>query len=134
MLASQRGCLQLSWTGQSPKVERFHTTLRGYLPRNVTFIRCLEVGGTVQLTRPIMVMAVPSYLFAQKFVSIPIPSGGQVKQTLEKIQKDFESNKAYSKVSKITKQIVKHKKLYKLHETHQGEVLKIHVSEKYDDT
>ena len=48
-----------------------------------------------------MVMAVPSYLFAQEFVSIPISSGGQVKQTLEKIQKDYESNKAYCKISKI---------------------------------
>ena len=91
---------------KSPKVESFHTTLRSYLPRNVTFIRRLVVGRTVQLTRPIMVMVIPFDLFTQEFVSIPIPSGGQVKQTLEKIQKDYEFNKAYCKISKITKQLV----------------------------
>ena len=68
-------------------------------------------------------MAVPSDLFAQEFVSIPFSSGGQVKQTLEKTEKDYESNKGYRKISKITKSFfVKRKKLYKLHEKHQGEV------------
>ena len=63
-------------------------------------------------------MVIPFDLFTQEFVSIPIPSGGQVKQTLEKIQKDYEFNKAYRKISKITKQVL----LNKLHEKHQGEV------------
>ena len=48
MLASQRGCLPLFWTGQLnmqqvdlQRLERFHTTLRRYLPRiNVTFSLC----------------------------------------------------------------------------------------------
>ena len=33
----------------------------------------------VQFTRAITVMAIPSDFFAQEFVSIPFPSGGQVK-------------------------------------------------------
>ena len=59
----------------------------------------------MQLTLPIMVQTAPSKFFAQEFVSIPIPCGGQVKQTLEKKQKDYESNKAYRKSSSLQKKL-----------------------------
>lgn len=56
-------------------------------------------------------------------VGAPIPSGGQVEQTLEKIQKDYESNKEYQKsLAYKKKRVVKRKKLYKLYEEHQEEV------------
>ena len=56
-------------------------------------------------------------------VGAPIPSGGQVKQTLEKIQKDYESYIEYKKSqAHKTKRVMKRKKLYKLYEGHQEEV------------
>ena len=129
MPASPRGCPQLSWTGRSktpiPKRSKALTELC-VAPCLVMSpsLGTLLVGHTVQLTRSSNHGPGRSVRALCAGVGAPIPSGGQVEQTLQKIQKDYESNKEYQKSQAYkTKQIVKRKKLYKLYEEHQEEVM-----------
>ena len=77
---------------QFSKVQSFNTTLKRSVPRNATFIGCLWVMPTVQLTLRIMIQAANSKLSALEFVP-PFPLV-------------LKSNKAWRKYRKIMSPII----------------------------
>lgn len=106
----------------SQKVESFNRTLRRSLPRNVTFTR--NFAGRAHSAAHSCNNGPGSSLRGLcAGVGAPIPTGGQVDQTLDKIQKDYELNKSYQKcLSYKAKRVAKRKKMYKLYEKHQEEM------------
>lgn len=94
----------------SQKVESFNRTLRRSLPRNVTFTR--NFAGRAHSAAHSCNNGPGSSLRGLcAGVGASIPSGGQVDQTLDKIQTDYELNKSYQKsLSYKAKRVTKRKK------------------------
>ena len=83
---------------QFPKVQSFNTTLKRSVPRNIIFIRCLLAHSAALSSNHGPGHSVRALCAG---VCAPISSGDHVKQTLEKIQKNYEFNKAYRKISSL---------------------------------